>query len=151
MKYINYLKNALIIFLPLILAGITSPFIMTNRYKSLVRPPLSPPGWVFPVVWSILYLLMGISYYMAKNSIRDCKTKVIYYLGLAVNLMWSFIFFNFEIYFLAAVWIGLILGLLIYLMAQYYQIKKGSAYLQIPYFIWLLFALYLNIGVFILN
>lgn len=151
MKTNNKLIKLLDIFLPLILGGICSIFIKTNVYKSLVRPPLAPPGWIFPVVWSILYLLMGISFYMAKNEVSDDKMKVNYYIGLAVNLAWPFIFFNARLYLLGALWIVLIIGLLISLLARYYQIKKKAAYLQLPYFFWLLFALYLNIGVVILN
>ncbi len=151
MKYKSILKNGLTIFLPLILGGICSIFIKTKEYQSFSKPPLSPPGIVFLIVWSILYILMGVSFYLSKRKTNDDKISSTYYLGLAINLIWPFIFFNFNLYLLGAIWIVLIIMLLIKLMILYFKVDKIATYLQIPYLLWLCFALYLNIGVFILN
>lgn len=151
MKYKIFFKNALTIFLPLLLGGICSILIKTKEYQSFNKPPLSPPGIVFPIVWSILYILMGISFYLSKKKEENDKINSTYYLGLAINLIWPFIFFNFNLYFIAALWIVLIIIMLIKLMVLYSKVNKLSTYLQIPYLLWLCFALYLNIGVFILN
>lgn len=151
MKYKKIISNFLTIFLPLILSGVVSIFAKTNVYKSLSRPPLSPPGWVFPTIWVFLYLLMGISYYMAKKSELQDDTKIYYYVGLAFNFTWTFIFFNFRLYLLASLWIIVIIALLIKVIVDYYKIKKVAAYLQLPYLFWLLFAFYLSVGVTILN
>lgn len=151
MKYKSILKNGLIIFLPLILGGICSILINTKEYQSFNKPPLSPPGIVFPIVWSVLYLLIGISFYLAKKGNSNDKIDLIYYLGLAFNLIWPFIFFNFKFYFIGAMWIVLIIIFLVRLMILYFKVNKIAVYLQIPYLLWLCFALYLNIGVYILN
>lgn len=147
----NIIKDGFIIFLPLILGGICSIFINTSEYKSFYRPPLSPPGIVFPIVWSILYILMGLSFYLSKRKADDKQINLTYYLGLVINLIWPFIFFNFKLYFLGAIWIVFIIITLVRLIILYNKVNKVSAYLQIPYLLWLCFALYLNIGVFILN
>ena len=123
------------------------------EYNNLIKPPVSPPSILFPIVWSILYLLMGISYFIYKKNI-DNKGKlipIIYYLQLFINLLWSIIFFVFELKFLAIIWIILLDLLVIFMIHLFSNENKISAYLNIPYLVWILFATYLTIGIYVLN
>lgn len=121
-------------------------------YKNIIKPPLSPPGYIFPIVWTILYILMGVSYLIAtKDKEDDKELNQIYLLQLFVNLLWPVIFFVLEMYFTSFLWIILLIILVIAMIKELYSKSKVSAYLQIPYLLWLLFATYLNIGVFLLN
>lgn len=149
----NIFRAIFQIFFPLLVGSIVGLIISNNiDYEVLRQPPLSPPSWLFPVVWSILYLLMGISYYLYnKNTGGDEKVSKIYYLQLFVNALWSIIFFVWKLRFFAIVWIIILIILVVYLFILYYRDYKFSAYLLIPYIIWLLFAAYLNIGVYLLN
>ena len=122
------------------------------NYGDMVKPPLSPPSYIFPIVWTILYILMGISYFIAtKDNGNDKELNQIYILQLLVNFFWPIIFFVLKMYFTAFFWIILLLILVIYMIKELLKNNKISGYLQIPYFIWLLFATYLNIGIFLLN
>ena len=122
-------------------------------YKDLNRPPLSPPSWIFPVVWTILYILMGISSYIIYESNSNIKNKAltVYIVQLAVNFIWPILFFNLEIFLFSFIWLILLLGLVLYMTLLFYQIKPLAAYLQIPYILWLIFAGYLNLMIYILN
>ena len=121
-------------------------------YGGMVKPPLSPPGIVFPIVWTILYILMGISYFLASKDNEDNKElDQIYLLQLLVNFLWPIIFFVLEMYFTAFLWIVLLIILVIVMIKELLKNNKISGYLQIPYLIWLLFATYLNLGITLLN
>ena len=146
------MKNFLRIFLPIILGSLVG-FIINGfiDYPSLIKPPLAPPKIFFPIAWSIIYLLMGISYYLYRKDYSDEKTIKVYYIQLIVNLLWSVIFFVFKFRLLSIAWIILLDLLVITLIKKYYDTKKISAYLNIPYLIWILFATYLTIGIYILN
>jgi tryptophan-rich sensory protein len=122
-------------------------------YSSINKPPLSPPSIVFPIVWSILYLLMGISAYFLSNE-RNANTSVLlklYWIQLALNALWPLFFWRFKVYYFAAVIIVAILVLVAWIIVKAFKINKLSAYFLLPYIVWLLFALYLNIGVAVLN
>ena len=122
------------------------------NYGDMVKPPLSPPPYIFPIVWTILYILMGISYFIAtKDNENDKELNQIYILQLLVNFFWPIIFFVLKMYFTAFFWIILLLILVIIMIKELLKINKISGYLQIPYLMWLLFATYLNIGIFLLN
>ena len=122
------------------------------NYGDMVKPPLSPPSIAFPIVWTILYILMGISYFIATKDNEDNKElDQIYLLQLLVNFMWPIIFFVLEMYFTAFLWIILLLILVIVMIKELLKVNKISGYLQIPYLIWLLFATYLNLGITLLN
>ena len=144
------LKKYFYILLPIILGSIVG--LITSKYidyQYLNKPLLSPPKILFPIIWSIIYILLGISYYLYKK--RNIKTSYIYYISLFVNLMWSIIFFIFKLKFISVLWI-IILDILVYLMLKKFKkLNKISFYLNIPYFIWCLFATYLTIGIYILN
>lgn len=144
------LKNYFYILLPIILGSIVG--LITSKYidyQYLNKPLLSPPKILFPIMWSIIYILLGISYYLYKK--RNDKTPYLYYIGLFVNLIWSIIFFIFELRFISVLWI-ILLDILVYLtLKEFKKVNKISFYLNIPYFIWCLFATYLTIGIYILN
>lgn len=124
-----------------------------NIYKSIVKPALAPPSFLFPLVWSLLYILMGISSAQIYLSARPGKTAALqtYAASLAVNFLWSIIFFNFRAYTFAFIWLLLLLILIAYTIKLYKKIKPAAAYLQIPYFIWVIFAGYLNLMIAFLN
>ena len=140
------------IFSPLILGSLVG-FVIKDfmDYSSLNQPPFAPPGIVFPIAWTALYLLMGTSYYFYRKTDKNSTLITLYYIQLFLNLTWTFIFFVFKMRFLAIVWILVIILLVFYLIKQFWNIKKESAYLLIPYLLWLLFAMYLTIGIFLLN
>lgn len=146
----NKFKLFIAILIPVVIGGIVgfiiNPYI---DYNSLVQPPLSPPSIVFPIVWTILYVLMGISYYLLKNPSK--KEKIIYFVQLGVNALWSVFFFIGKFYLFSFIWIVLLDVLVIFMTGIFYHNNKASAYLQIPYLIWILFATYLNLGIYILN
>ena len=124
-------------------------------YSQINNPPLSPPGWLFPVVWSILYALMGISAYLVSRSggeedeIR--KALTIYWLQLAFNFSWSIVFFRFEQFVGAAVIILILLSLIILMTVKFYKLRPLAGLLNIPYIIWVAFASYLNIATAFIN
>lgn len=123
-------------------------------YTSFVKPPLSPPGWLFGIVWPVLYLLMAIAAYIIYQTPKTAersKALVLYWVQLLVNFLWPIVFFRFERYW-ASVAIILLLDVLVLMTTiWFYNIKKIAGYLMIPYLLWILFATYLNIGVAILN
>lgn len=139
------------IFLPITIGFITSIFIDTTNYQTLIKPMFSPTKIVFPIVWSILYLLIGISYYLYKKKNYFSVTNIVYYLQLFFNFLWSFFFFNLDFKFFSIIWLFILILLVIILFTRYLKESKISAYLIIPYIIWLFIALYLNISIFILN
>ncbi|MBQ7409761.1 MAG: tryptophan-rich sensory protein [Clostridia bacterium] len=145
-----YVKSILI---TVILGGLVG-FIISGYidYSSLQKPPLAPPSSLFPIVWTILYILMGISYGILKsNNLVDSKINLIYYSQLIVNLLWPIAFFVLKWRFFAFLWIILLVVLVINMIIQFYNKNQLSALLQIPYLLWLLFATYLNLGVYLLN
>lgn len=119
-----------------------------------VKPPLSPPGWVFGVVWTILYALMGISaarIWQAENSAPKKHSINLFILQLAVNFFWPLFFFNLQAYGFALLWLIALWVLVFLLFLNNRKIDMPAAWLLLPYLIWLSFALYLNLGVYLLN
>ena len=121
-------------------------------YNDLIKPTLSPPGIVFPIVWTIIYLLIGISYTLLKEKREVTKeTKQLYYTQLVFNYLWTFIFFVFRLRLLSVLWIIILDVLVIVMTYQFYKQNKLSGILLIPYILWLIFATYLNISIYFLN
>ena len=144
------MKNLLFyIFITLFIGGLPSIVVATNNtYNTLTKPPLSPPGVLFPIVWTILFILMGISVYL----VREDKEAVRYYfIQLIVNALWTPIFFGLKAYLLSFIWLIILIVLVVIMLDKFKEINKTSVYLNIPYLIWLVFALYLNAGIFLLN
>ena len=154
MKPLN--KSALIISILIPLAvGFSSAVLSGNmtNYASLNKLPLSPPGFLFPIVWIILYILMGISSYIIWSSGSPDAPKALktYALQLFFNFGWSIIFFRFSLYLFAFIWLVALIVLIAVMIKQFYQISKIAAYLQIPYLLWCIFAAYLNFSIYTMN
>ncbi len=151
-KYSTY-----ILFIAFTLAvGGVSALLSRNgiaQYRYLVQPPLSPPALLFPIVWTVLYTLMGISASIIWNSKDENKETaiVIYAVQLAVNFLWPIFFFVFEARFLAFLWLLLLIFLVFLMIKHFCEISSLAAWLQLPYFAWLLFAAYLNLASYLLN
>lgn len=145
-----YAKSILI---PVIIGGVIGLIISRSiDYNSLQKPPLSPPSILFPIVWTILYLLMGISYgIIDSKSLIELKTKIIYSLQLFVNATWSLIFFTLKRRLFAFIWIIILDVLVIVMIIDFFKKNKTAGLLQIPYLLWIIFASYLNLGVYLLN
>lgn len=122
--------------------------------ESAKQPPLSPPSIVFPIVWGVLYALMGISaarIYMSPQSQARSKGLNIYATQLIVNFFWSLIFFNAQVFGVAFIWLLLLWGLVLWMILTFRKVDPIAAVLQIPYLLWLTFAAYLNLGVWYLT
>ena len=151
---INIRKLLISIIVPLFLGSIVGLLTSTgNNYNELIQPNFAPPSIIFPIVWTMLYILMGISSYIISESNSYDKTNALFFyiLQLIVNLLWSFIFFTFKLYLLAFLWILLLIVLVVIMIRKFYNISKISGLLQIPYIIWLIFASILNLSIYILN
>lgn len=149
----NKIKAALLTALPLVVGGLSAAIAGDMSSKNYVQPPLSPPAWVFPVAWTILYLMMGFASYLVY---RDCDYLLndamkCYFYQLFVNFTWSIVFFRFEFYAAAVIVLIALLLLTIGTTVQFNQINKSAGKLMLPYIVWLVFALYLNVGVAVLN
>ena len=126
-----------------------------ERFASLAQPPLTPPGWVFPVVWTTLFLLMGIASYLASNS-GGRRPAVggalaLYSLQLAFNFMWPIFFFNLGWYLFAFGWLVVLWLLILAETVRFFRLSRPAGYLMLPYLAWVAFAGYLNLGVYWLN
>lgn len=141
-----------------VIVGMVSALLTRNSmelFQSIDKPPLAPPGWLFPVVWTILYVLMGISSYLILQSGEEReeirKALTIYGYQLVVNFLWPTFFFNFGWYFFSFLWLVLLWVLVLIMILRFKNISKLAAYMNIPYLVWLTFAGYLNLGIWILN
>ena len=145
-----YVKSILI---PVFIGGIVGLIISGSiDYNSLQKPFLAPPSILFPIVWTILYILTGVSYgILESKSLIEPKTKFIYYLQLFVNATWSIIFFTLKWRLFAFIWIILLDLLVIIMIIEFYKKNKIAGLIQIPYLLWVLFASYLNLAVYLLN
>lgn len=125
-------------------------------YQTVTQPPLSPAPAVFPIVWTILYTLMGISSAMiyvkgAEKGIDTTLPLKIYAVQLAANFLWTIVFFNLRWYLFAYIWLMALWVVIIVMIVQFRKISRPAAYLQIPYLLWVTFASYLNLMIYILN
>lgn len=124
-------------------------------YKAeVVKPPLSPPSIVFPIVWVALYALMGISaarIYLAPSSASRTSSLSFFFLQLFFNFFWSILFFNFQRYGLALIWLVMLWALILCMVLSFRNADKLAMWLQVPYLLWVAFAAYLNLGVWLLN
>lgn len=154
-KKIN--PKALILFITIPLVGGTLTALLTgggkNFYENLLQPSLAPPAIVFPIVWSILYINMGISMYRVyqsgKRNIK--KALFVWCFQLALNFSWSFIFFDLKYFLLSFIWIIILWIFVAVMTISFYEYDKTSAWLQVPYLLWVSFATYLTWAVYSLN
>ena len=145
-----YVQSLLI---PLALGAVVGFVTMGSMdYDTLVKPPLSPPPILFPIAWSILYALMGLGYALIWDKTGEQReVNLIYYVQLGVNLLWPFAFFVLKWRLFAFIWILILDALVVLMIFTFYKRNKTAALLQLPYLAWVLFASYLNLGVYILN
>ena len=127
-----------------------------NLYDYIQRPPLSPPSILFPIVWTLLFILMGISAAIiytnnSKSKLDAQNGLIIYAISLIVNFFWSIIFFNCKAFLFAFIWLLLLWILILGTILNYSKVNKTAAYLQIPYLLWVTFAGYLTLAIYILN
>ena len=136
------------------LSGWLTREAMKNYGQTILQPPLSPPGWLFPVAWTLLYALMGIGaarvYGTPPSKLRSLGLNL-FVVQLVVNFFWSPIFFNLQAFGLAFVWLLILWTLVLWMTKVFRKTDSLAAKLQLPYLFWLTFAAYLNLGVWYLN
>lgn len=143
--------------IPLLVGGL-SAFITRggmDAFEKINKPSLSPPSWLFPVVWTILFILMGIASYLVlvsgKPQMKINRALLIYGIQLIFNFFWSILFFNFSLYLFSFIWLVLLWLLILATTVLFYRISKPAGYLMIPYLLWVTFAGYLNFQIYLLN
>lgn len=152
---LNKKNLAVSILIPLAVGGIASwvNYDGISSFDSISKPSFSPPQILFPIVWTLLYILMGISSYLVYSSNKDDKKEALIFYGLQLffNFLWTFIFFGMSSYFAAFIVLLILLSLTAGMIITFLPISKTAAYLQLPYFIWLCFAGVLNYYIYRLN
>ncbi len=153
MKIKNKSSLIISILIPILIGTLSSLFSGNMSASMFNKPSFSPPSFLFPIVWTILYILMGISSYIIYSSDSPNKGKAltIYAIQLFFNFFWSIIFFSSSQYLFAFVWLIALIIIIIMMIYQFYAIDPLAAYLQIPYLLWCLFAAYLNFMIYRLN
>lgn len=142
--------------IPLAVGGLAALLTRSGMdfYETVNKPPLSPPGWLFPVVWTILYVLMGVSSWLVwreKAAPGRRAALRVYAVQLAVNFLWTLLFFLARRFLFSFVWLLLLAALILVMLFRFDRISPRAAWLQMPYLLWSLFAAYLNLGVYLLN
>lgn len=154
---IAWKKLAFCLMIPLLVGGLSALLTWNSMeiFETLQKPPLAPPGWLFPVVWTVLFLLMGTASYLvlesggAPEEIRQALK--IYGVQLAVNFLWPLLFFSLQQYLLSFLWLLLLLVLIAVTFQRFRNLSPTAGLLLVPYFLWVVFAGYLNLGIFLLN
>lgn len=154
---VNKKLLAICLIIPLAVGGLAA--LLTGGgmdiFETLSKPPLSPPGWLFPVAWTILYILMGVASYLVIVS-GDEQMAVgrairLYGIQLAFNFLWPVFFFSLKMYLFAFIWLVVLWLLILVTTVQFFRIRKTAAWLMVPYLLWVAFAGYLNMGIYLLN
>lgn len=157
MMKINFKTLLIFLAIPLVVGGVSALLTMGSMeyFELLEKPPLSPPGWLFPIVWTILFILMGVSSYLVVESGAEPSVKIsalkMYFLQLVFNLLWSIFFFNLELYGFSFMWLLTLLFLIVLTAVRFRRIDKLAGILMLPYIAWVIFAGYLNLGIALLN
>ena len=156
-KKINYKSLAISILIPLAIGGFSALFTIGSMkdFEALRQPPLSPPSWIFPVVWTVLFVLMGVASYIVLEKLTSSDEKKrafkVYFLQLGFNFMWSIIFFTFGAYEIAFAWLLVLLVLIVITFVRFLRIDTLAGLLMLPYIAWVFFAGYLNLAIAYLN
>lgn len=152
---VNLKRLLIALAVPLAVGGLSAfaSGSFSEQYAVVNKPPLSPPGWIFPVVWTLLYLAMGYASYLVMTvGGRDAKDALtVYYIQLVLNFLWPILFFRFRLYTFAIFELILFIAAVTVMVIRFSHVDERAGYLTLPYLIWLCFALYLNIGVAVLN
>ena len=150
-KYLSLLILLLVTFIAPVIGSYVTSVFKEPWYSEIIQPSFNPPSWVFPPVWSTLYVMMSIAIWRVWIAFFNLKILKLYFFHLFFNCIWSIIFFGFHQIGLALINIIVILFFIIILMKEYLKIDKLSFYLMIPYFLWSSFALVLNASILFLN
>lgn len=149
---------AVAIAIPLAVGGLSALLTRSgmDAYQYVVQPPLSPPMWLFPVVWSLLYILMGVGsamVWLSRGNDQEAALSalIVYGFQLTVNFFWSIIFFNMQAFLFAFIWLVLLWLLIIAMIVKFSRVSRAAAWLQVPYLLWVTFAGYLTLMVWLLN
>ena len=149
------LKNLIVnILIPLLFGGLGSLLGNSSQgFNNIIKPSFVPSAFVFPIVWTILYTLMGISSYIIYNSDNPNKKQalIFYFIQLILNSIWTFFFFNMKWFLFSFIWILVILFFVCIMFYKFYKINKTAAFIQLPYIIWLTFASIISYNVYLLN
>ena len=143
--------------IPLLVGGLSAFLTMDGMadFAAIEKPPLSPPGILFPIVWTVLYVLMGVASYLVLTS--DARQDdidhaiTLYAIQLVLNFFWSIIFFRLEWYLVAFIWLVLLSIAILYTLLLFRKISKTAGWLLVPYLLWVTFAGYLNLSIYLLN
>lgn len=142
---------------PLAVGGLSALITKDNMvmFELVKKPPLAPPGWLFPVAWTILYILMGLASYWVWTSDAQPRVKrsgaAYYVLSLVFNFAWPIIFFNFDKYLAAFIWLCLLWLFILLTAVQFRRADRRAGLAMLPYLLWVAFAGYLNLGIYLLN
>ena len=153
-KSIDYVKLAISIIVCQLAGIIGSVFTadsVSTWYTELIKPSFNPPNWLFGPVWISLYILMGISLYLVWSKSKNGVAMMIFFIQLALNTIWSIIFFGLKMPGLAFIEIIFLWAVILLTIVQFHKIHRVSAYLLIPYILWVSFAALLNLAIYILN
>lgn len=156
-KKIQWKALIICILIPLAVGGLSAFLTMDGMksFESINQPPLTPPGWLFPIVWTVLFVLMGVASYLVYTSGDERRAVqralTVYSVQLALNFLWPILFFNMKAYLFAFILLLLLIAAIWLTLVLFKRIRKPAGYLILPYLIWTLFAGYLNLGVFLLN
>lgn len=141
-----------------LLVGVASGFFAGNSmgsFEQFEKPIFSPPGYLFPIVWTILYILMGIASWLVYTSGKDTEevnnALFVYGVQLVVNFFWSIFFFRLEWYLFSFFWLILLWVLILYTLVLFWKVSRPAGLLMIPYLLWVTYAGYLNLGIYLLN
>ena len=151
---IQWKKLILCIVIPLAVGGLSALSTCGGMeiFQSLNKPALAPPSWLFPVAWTILYILMGVASYLVLVSEKPYhKALDIYGVQLAFNYLWPIFFFTLQAYLFSFIWLVLLWLLILAATVMFYRISKPAGYLMLPYLLWVTFAGYLNLSIYLLN
>ena len=148
----KYKKLLFIIVSTFLIGSLFTIFTGTSIYNEIMKPPFAPPNIVFPIVWSIIYILISISLYIVlEENVENDLSLFLYAVQMFFNSTWTLIFFGFKNFFISFIWIMILIVCVIKMFLHFYKIKKSAGLLIIPYIIWCFIALYLNIGIYVLN
>ncbi len=148
----KYKRLLLYILVPLI-TGFLGNLIAGNTeiYDKIKTPSFAPPGFLFPIVWSVLYILMGISAYLISKKENNDKANKLYYAQLVVNALWPLFFFRFTLFAVSTLWLVLLIVLVSFMIYEFCKLNKTAGLLNIPYLLWIVFAFILNYSIYLLN
>ncbi|MBQ4040042.1 MAG: tryptophan-rich sensory protein [Oscillospiraceae bacterium] len=152
---IQWKKLIFCIAIPLAVGGIAA--LLTREgmlsFEDVIKPPLTPPAWLFPLCWTVLYVLMGVASYLVAVSDDDLRGNALVFYGvqLILNFFWPLLFFNLAAYLFSFIWLVILWAIILVTMLKFYKISERAGDLMLPYILWVTFAGYLNFGIYMLN